>query len=210
MLETQFNHGPAADLPRRCASTAGGREHGGRARARRVDTDGHGYQALAEGERLTRRVNEAGNPESVFIRVYPWFMTTSCDSNYGVYVQWFFRKRELRVGTNRAPLRLGRGIGRQLDPSFDRGLQDDTGDLRYAIYDLRGSFAKNNLLIRLACGAAARAPDRPNWPGANYTMISTARCEIRVSNVASFIWCRSASSARYVSVNCLLVRALVF
>ena|ERR1017187_9877201 len=33
-----------------------------------MNTDGHGYQALAGCERLTRRVSEARNPKSVFIR----------------------------------------------------------------------------------------------------------------------------------------------
>ena len=34
----------------------------------------YGYQALAGGKRLTRRVNEARNPKSAFIRVNPWLM----------------------------------------------------------------------------------------------------------------------------------------
>ena len=50
----------------------------------RMGTDGHGYQALAGGKRLTRMVNEARNPKSVFIRVNPWLMISLSDSNCGI------------------------------------------------------------------------------------------------------------------------------
>ena len=46
-----------------------------------MDTDGHGYQALVEGEWFTRRVNEARNPKSVFIRVNPWLMIVLSNFN---------------------------------------------------------------------------------------------------------------------------------
>jgi hypothetical protein len=50
----------------------------------RMGTDGHGCQALGGGQRLTRRVNEARHPKSVFIRVNPWLMISLSDSNCGI------------------------------------------------------------------------------------------------------------------------------
>ena len=37
----------------------------------------YGWQAVAENQRFTRRVNELRLPKSVSIRVYPWLMTAS-------------------------------------------------------------------------------------------------------------------------------------
>jgi hypothetical protein len=51
-----------------------------------MDTDGHEYQAFAENQRFTRRVSETRCSKSVFIRVYPWFMTASFNSNCGIKV----------------------------------------------------------------------------------------------------------------------------
>ncbi len=50
----------------------------------RMDTDGHGYQAVARNRRLTQEVNENRSPKSVFIRVHPWLMIFSADSNRGI------------------------------------------------------------------------------------------------------------------------------
>jgi len=36
-----------------------------------MDTDGHGYQAVAQNRRLTQELSEKRSPESVFIRVHP-------------------------------------------------------------------------------------------------------------------------------------------
>ena len=47
----------------------------------RMDTDGHGCQALAKNQRLTQQVNETLGPKSVFIRVHPWFMTSLSSFN---------------------------------------------------------------------------------------------------------------------------------
>jgi len=52
-----FNHGPAA-------TCRDGREHGGRALARRVDTDGHGYQASANSEFGVRSAEFRGQPRN--------------------------------------------------------------------------------------------------------------------------------------------------
>jgi hypothetical protein len=49
-----------------------------------MDTDGHGYQALAGGAHLTKKVSEACDQKSVFIGVHPWFMTSSGDSICGI------------------------------------------------------------------------------------------------------------------------------
>ena len=54
----------------------------------RIDTDGHGYQAVAQKPRLTQKVSQTRSLKSVFIRVHPWLMTSSSDSNCGIWVQW--------------------------------------------------------------------------------------------------------------------------
>ena len=50
----------------------------------RMDTDGHGYQAVAQNRRLTQEVSEKRGPKSVFIRVNRWLMIFSADSNCGM------------------------------------------------------------------------------------------------------------------------------
>jgi hypothetical protein len=67
-----------------------------------MDTDGLGYQGLAEEPWLTRSVNEVQGPKSVCICVHPWFMTSSSDFNCGFQVQRFcwrliFWNNEARV-----------------------------------------------------------------------------------------------------------------
>jgi hypothetical protein len=47
----------------------------------RMDTDGHGYQGLAEELKITRRMNELPVWKSVVIRGHPWFMTSLADFN---------------------------------------------------------------------------------------------------------------------------------
>jgi hypothetical protein len=49
-------------------------------------TDGHRYQAVAEKQRHTQRVSKTLSPKSVCIRVHPWFMTSSSNSNCGIQV----------------------------------------------------------------------------------------------------------------------------
>jgi hypothetical protein len=70
-----------------------------------MNTDGHGCQAFTESQQFTRlrgrspqfglhhrhygaakarRVNKMRLPKSVFIRVHPWLMTASSDSNCGI------------------------------------------------------------------------------------------------------------------------------
>jgi len=45
----------------------------------RMNTDGHGYQALAQSCQFTREVSEKRGSKSVFIRVHPWFMIVLAD-----------------------------------------------------------------------------------------------------------------------------------
>jgi hypothetical protein len=70
-----------------------------------MGTDGHGYQAFTENQRFTRlrgrspwfglhhchygaakarKMNKERLQKSVLIRVHPWLMTASSDSNYGI------------------------------------------------------------------------------------------------------------------------------
>jgi len=50
----------------------------------RMDTDGHGYQGLAEQASFTQRVNEKSGSKSVFIGVHPWFMNSLFHFNCGI------------------------------------------------------------------------------------------------------------------------------
>jgi len=49
-----------------------------------MDTDGHGYQGLAEQASFTQRVNEKSGLKSVFIRVHPWFLNSLSHCNCGI------------------------------------------------------------------------------------------------------------------------------
>jgi hypothetical protein len=60
-------------------------------------TDGHEYQAFAENQRFTRRVSETRCSKSVFIRVHPWFMTASFNSNCGIKVYGTAKSRVNRI-----------------------------------------------------------------------------------------------------------------
>jgi len=63
-----------------------------------MDTDGHGYQMLTDGMRLSQRMSEVCNPKSVSIRVHPWFMTSSYGSDCGISAdgRWHWLKRQER------------------------------------------------------------------------------------------------------------------
>jgi len=50
----------------------------------RMDTDGHGYQRLAEPEGCTWRVKAISASESVFIGVHPWFTFSPPQPNCGI------------------------------------------------------------------------------------------------------------------------------
>jgi hypothetical protein len=46
-----------------------------------MDTEGHGYQAIAATQRFNRRMNKMRFLKSAFIHVHPWLMTASSGSN---------------------------------------------------------------------------------------------------------------------------------
>jgi hypothetical protein len=49
----------------------------------RMDTDGHGYDAIAKTRRFTWQVKDKPVSKSVFIRAHPWLKTVLSNANCG-------------------------------------------------------------------------------------------------------------------------------